>query len=304
MYFIMSLLMWACQTERAQTPTAELSKPDQAAELPIVIEPSVLQSLADYQDIVRLDAPIDSTTIVLDTRPESSYKEGHIPGAVSLNVDLTWNNQFTLIPITEMEELLGMTGISQEHRVIIYDDGSFKNAARMFWILESHGHENLHILNGGIGLWKASNLPLSTTSTRYKASRFVAKIRPEHIATKLSVRQAIDDTKVALLDSRPPPEFQGLVAPLGKAGRIPSSINIEWSEITQAQEGYSTLKSPEELQDLFKSIPTETEQVITYCNKGKQSAVTYLGLKTAGYSVAAYDGSWYEWSQDDSLPIE
>ena len=304
MFSVILFLQWACQTDTAVPPPKEAAPDVAVIDLPLLVEAQALSAAPAYQSLVGLASPVDNPTIILDTRAESAYLEGHIPGAISLNVDLTWNTQFLLISISEMEQLLGQAGLSQEHSIVIYDDGSFKNAARMFWILESHGHEDLHILNGGIAAWKANTLPVSTEKTHYKPNVFVAKIRPEHIATKLTVRQAIDDNRVALIDSRPEPEFNGLVSPLGRTGRIPSSINIEWSEMTAQNGTYSTLKSPEDLKMLFNSIPQDTEQVITYCNKGKQSAVTYLGLKTAGYSVAAYDGSWFEWSQDDNLPVE
>ena len=78
--------------------------------------------------------------------------------------------------------------------------------------------------------WQANTLPVSTEKTHYKPNVFVAKICPEHIATKLTVRQAIDDNRAAPVDSRPEAEFNGLVSPLGKTGRIPSSLNVEWSE--------------------------------------------------------------------------
>jgi thiosulfate/3-mercaptopyruvate sulfurtransferase len=43
--------------------------------------------------------------------------------------------------------------------------------------------------------------------------------------------------------------------------------------------------------------------VITYCNRGKQSALTYFVLRKLGYKVSVYDGAWLEWGNDDQLPI-
>ena len=48
-----------------------------------------------------------------------------------------------------------------------------------------------------------------------------------------------------------------------------------------------------------------TEQVITYCGGGIASSNSAFALTLLGYdNVAVYDGSMFEWGNDESLPME
>ena len=49
---------------------------------------------------------------------------------------------------------------------------------------------------------------------------------------------------------------------------------------------------------------TQDREVVVYCTGGVRSAMGYFVLKYLGYSVRNYDGSWWDWSLDASLPVE
>ena len=62
------------------------------------------------------------------------------------------------------------------------------------------------------------------------------------------------------------------------------------------------LKSVDELRELYKDFSPDKE-IISYCNKGKESAITYFSLKRLNKNVATYDGSWAEWGNASNVPI-
>ena len=176
----------------------------------------------------------------------------------------------------------------------------------MFWVLESHGHERTQVLDGGFSAWNTHSpeLSISTTPRTLDVNEFIARVRPERIATKLNVRQATDDSRTAVIDTQPKEEYTGESSPLGLKRHIPSAVHIQWDSALRDAGDSLLLKDEAQLLEAFNRIPNDTEDVIAYCNKGKQSAVLYLGLRQAGFAVSAYDGSWFEWSNDPSLPIE
>lgn len=307
--------IFACQTELQTLPIVINGDDDAETDtLPSSEAPLLTLSINElllnhsFNSLYSAEEPSKESLdfILIDARNPTDYSAGHIPGAINFHVDQTWNEAFTLLPIPQIESLLGNAGITHEKRLIVYDEGSYKSAARLFWVLESHGHEKTQVLNGGILAWNAHNpkLKISTTPHSLEAKEFVARIRSERIATKLNVRQAIDDSRTTIVDTRPKEEYAGEISPLDKRGRIPSAIHIPWGAALKDNGVYLTLKNQAQLKESFASIPKDSEDIIAYCNKGKQSAVLYLGLRQAGYAVSTYDGSWFEWSNDPSLPIE
>lgn len=49
--------------------------------------------------------------------------------------------------------------------------------------------------------------------------------------------------------------------------------------------------------------PDIDKPIVSYCNWGRHSSLSYLLLRESGDKVFHYDGSWSEWSKDGSLPI-
>jgi thiosulfate/3-mercaptopyruvate sulfurtransferase len=70
----------------------------------------------------------------------------------------------------------------------------------------------------------------------------------------------------------------------------------------EQEQGLSKLLSDSRLTDQYQAF--KDQHVITYCNRGKQSALTYFTLRHLGYDVSVYDGAWLEWANDQNMPIE
>jgi len=263
----------------------------------------VQQHLGD-PDIRLVEVDVDTT----------AYDSGHIPGAIGFNWQTQLQHQVRRDIITreEFEQLLGESGIGNEHTVVLYGDNNNWFAAYAFWLFTIYGHEKLYLMDGGRKKWVAENRPLTTERPNYARTQYRAKEPNLHLrAFSTQVMQALNNPRVALVDVRSPQEFTGeVIAPPGmtetaqRGGHIPGAVNIPWS---QAVNEDGTFKSADELRALYagKGV-TPDKQVIAYCRIGERSSHTWFVLRyLLGYpDVRNYDGSWTEWGNLVGAPIE
>jgi len=104
-----------------------------------------------------------------DARAE--YAEGHIPGAVFMNleelVDPAAPIENTLPPAERFASRMQALGLGDGSRIVLYDDSAVKTAARAWFMLRMFGANHVAILDGGLAAWIASGQPLeSGTITR------------------------------------------------------------------------------------------------------------------------------------------
>ncbi|MCE9652405.1 MAG: sulfurtransferase [Nitrosarchaeum sp.] len=244
----------------------------------------------------------DSNLLIIDTRSFKEYSEGHIPNAVNLDlfafhwIDTTKQGIENFNKQTEM--LFSFVGITQEKKIIFYDEISGMSAARGVWMLIYFSHPDVSILDGGMKKWRQDNLPIETKSNGFKPSKFSGKINPDIISGFEYLNNNLNHLKI--LDARSQGEFHGSVIRAAQAGHIPHAINIDWN-LNLNENG--TFKNNEELSKLY-NIPKNSE-IITYCQGAYRAANTFIVLKKLGFeNVRVYLGSWGEWGNKLNLPVE
>ena len=245
----------------------------------------------------------DPKVRIVDARPAAEYEKGHIPGAVSLPVTDTFDPaQQRNYPDTKekLEALFATRGIGNDFRVIAYDNGKETPSARLFWTLEYLGHKNAAVLDGGLKAWQAAAGTLSTETPIVEPATFTTNIDPAKLPTKQQCELAIGDKTKVILDSRSPAEFRGEDVRAKYGGHIPGAVNIDWVEnFTDL-----TLKDPVALRTMYESKGvTRDKEVISLCQTGQRSSVSYWVLRLLGYpKVGNYAGSWVEWGNDPVAP--
>ncbi len=257
----------------------------------------MLISTADLNSILN-----DPNVIIADTRSFKEYFEGHIPGAVHLDlfafhwIDTTkqgienFNNQ--------TQNLLSFLGVTPEKKVIFYDTVSGMLAARGVWMLLYFSHENTSLLDGGITKWKKENLLLETKPNGFKPSNFSGKINHDIISGFEYIRDNLNN--ITILDARSTGEYDGSVIRAAQSGHIPNSINIDWNQNINED---GTFKNDEQLSKMY-NYSKDTE-IVTYCQGAYRAANSFLVLKKLGFkNVRVYLGSWGEWGNRLELPIE
>ena len=261
--------------------------------------------------------------LFIDVRDAKDYEKEHISGAISIpqifyHLSTTTKAELTQSKVV-FEELFQRAGVTEETLVILYEDGMasrFGGSFRGWWWLNYFGHENCLVLDGGYESWKSAELPTDAESVPRTRSNFRVVVNDDLLAKKGDVIDAMTDANVKLLDNRDAVEWYcEQSSPYDtpdkdfspRRGRIPGATWVEWTELMEDDKSPdATFKSPEEIREIMATRGFRPEDdVIIYCFKGSRASNTFAALRSAGFSkLRNYLGSWYEWAEDDSLPIE
>lgn len=244
--------------------------------------------------------------IILDARSEEHYMQGHIKGALNFPIELTYHDNKESGRISQppsMQKNFRLRGLTKKSPVVVYDDGSLVDAARLFWVLEVYGIEQVKVLDHGYDDWLNKNYPISLAAGKAVPSEYIASINHKRLASKFTTQIASHNSNQLIIDARSHEAYTGKTSIAKRFGHIPTATNIPFSQHIAKQDGVARLKTIEQFKALYADIPKQ-KKIILYCGIGRISSTNYLALRELGYDVANYDASWKEWANDFNLPIE
>jgi thiosulfate/3-mercaptopyruvate sulfurtransferase len=257
-----------------------------------------------------LAATLDDVT-VLDVRyvmggppGRGLHEAGHVPGAayVDLDRDLAAppgaGGRHPLPDVGTFEAAMRRAGVRHGRPVVVLDDWEGRAAARAWWLLRHHGHDDVRVLDGGWTAWREGGHPVEQGAALPEPGDFTA-ISPG----RMPVVGADDVRDVdVLVDARAPERFAGETEPVDPvAGHIPGAVNVPTTDNLDAR---GRFRSPEELREVYARVgATQAATVAAYCGSGVTAAHDVLAMEVAGIRAALYPGSWSGWITDPERPV-
>jgi thiosulfate/3-mercaptopyruvate sulfurtransferase len=249
-----------------------------------------------------LNPAVAKRFLILDARPKTEYRAGHIPCALWVGHD-SWSKTFRDDQSAETwSKLIGDMGIDVKTPVVIYDDNG-TNAARIWWILRFWGVKDARLLNGGWTAWQASKGEASKVDFEIRPKSVKLVPQAERLASKGDILRLLKDKKSQIVDVRSKGEFCGEDKKAKRGGAIPSALHLEWKEAIDPKT--KRMKPPGELKKLLADAGIDLNRpAVTYCQSGGRAAMMAFTLELMGAKdVRNYYRSWSEWGNDTETPI-
>ena len=234
------------------------------------------------------------------------YREAHIPGAGFIDLADDWADtsnelRFTLPQRDTLNAAIGASGISADHKVVLYSSGHLMWATRAWWLLHHAGHKDIAILNGNLSAWQAAGFPLNQGDEGYPAEVFSPSTAIDRFATTSQVEAGMHGATCTLNAlSRSLYEGTGDFY-YQRRGHIPGSRLLYYDTLLDNE----FFRPAGELREALQQVGAmDADHVITYCGGGIAATLDAFACALVGQeNVAVYDGSMSEWVQNPDRPL-
>ncbi|ROI03611.1 sulfurtransferase [Kaistella haifensis] len=262
-------------------------------------------AIEEFQSIVN-----QGNIIVLDARSgkdaHQNYLEKHIRGArfvdlekdlATVSSDASKGGRHPLPDLFDFAKTLSELGISENSRIVIYDDKNGANAAaRCWWMLYAFGIEKVQVLDSGFQIAEKAGLEMNSGLEHFHQTTIRIPEKWQLPTADIDeVEHLLSEKSATVIDVRDAYRYNGESEPIDSiAGHIPGAINIP---LTENLTENGTFLQPEILKENYQKIlNNHPEKLIIHCGSGVTACHTILAMAYAGMEIPVlYVGSWSEW---------
>ena len=236
---------------------------------------------------------------------KEEYCKEHIINSIFFDLDKNSDQETDLphmLPSLKIwEGIVSNLGISNNDKIVIYDNSDLISSCRCWYTFIYFGHEPslVSVLNGGLKKWNQEGKPTVNSQTTINKSKYKAKVNSNMVKSKIEIEKNIVLKKFKLIDARSLERFEGnSPEPRSnvRSGSIEGSSCLPFNKLINKNN--NTFKDIEELNKIFKKIIyTPDNNVVFSCGSGVTATVLALAysLINTKYMPTIYDGSWSEY---------
>lgn len=247
-------------------------------------------------------------------KAKEEYLAKHILGARWLDLD-AFNDAGTTLPNmlvrdeAIISEKLGELGITNEHKIIFYDNSSLHTSCRALWMLKVFGHNTnqLYILDGGLDAWEKYGGKMEEGEARSTPKRpYTVNFEAHFIRTLVQMKTNLHHPAEQVIDVRHPVRYAGgpETRPGLRSGHIPGSFSYPYFSLFETDGRWKPLdKIRKQIVGIGVDLGTP---IITTCGSGMTASIMNFALDLISQTTvqSLYDGSWSEWGADSLYPGE
>ena len=197
---------------------------------------------------------------------------------------------------------LGELGITNDHKVIFYENSKMHTSCRALWMMKVFGHNTnlLYILDGGLEAWEKFGGKVEATAPKEAAEKTYRVSYQGHLVrTLLQMKENLHHPHEQVIDMRNPVRYaggaesrQGL-----RSGHIPDSFCFPFTTMFEADGKWKPI---EKIRKQLTGIGVEvTSPIVSTCGSGTTAPILNFALDVMGFpETAMYDGSWTEWGAE------